>query len=262
MQKYYVYIWFLVDTKEVFYVGKGSGNRVTSMKDRNKHFRNIRKKCNCDYEIVKYFDNEEDAYNYEKELGIKYKNIGQAWCCYVLGKTDKYISNEIKRRISLTLNGRSSWNKGKKMSDEQRAKLSEIKKGYLQSDESKRKRSISLLGHKVSKQTRLKISISKMGNKNPMFGKKQTKETIMKRVKKMKGHKVSERTRELIGLANGKKVAQIDINSNEILQIYNSASEAARANGLNNSKISSVCNGRRKTTGGYRWEYLDKAIPS
>ena len=27
MNEYYVYEWFIVDTNEVFYVGKGKGNR-------------------------------------------------------------------------------------------------------------------------------------------------------------------------------------------------------------------------------------------
>ena len=43
-QMFYVYEWYIVETGEIFYVGKGSGNRVTSMKDRNEYFKNIRKK--------------------------------------------------------------------------------------------------------------------------------------------------------------------------------------------------------------------------
>ena len=260
--KYYVYIWFLVDNNEVFYVGKGSGNRVTSMKDRNRHFRNIRKQCKCDYQIVKYFDNEDEAYEYELELGTEYKKKGQAWCCYALGKINKFVSNETKKKISKTLEGNIPWNKGRSMSLEQRRKLSEIKKGTKQSDETRKRRSISLLGHGVSKETKEKISKAHIGENNPMFGKKQSAETIEKRRAKMAGHEVSEETRMKIGVSNGKRVAMIDSRTNEILRIYDSASEAARANGLNNSKISSVCNGVRKTTGGFRWEYLNKAIPS
>lgn len=257
MKKYYVYIWFLVDTNEVFYVGKGSGNRVTSMKNRNRHFCNIRKKCKCDYKIVEYFDNEDEAYDYEMKLGMEYKLKGQAWCCYVLGKTDKFFSNETKKKISKTLKGNTPWNKGCKMSLEQRMKLSKIKKGISQGERTKMRRSLSLIGHKVSKETRAKISVSRIGEKNPMFGKKQSEDTIKKRVAKMIDHEVSEDTKRKIGLSNGKRVAMIDPYTNKILKVYNSASEAARINCLNHSKISRVCRGGRKTTGGFIWKYID-----
>lgn len=262
MQKYYVYIWFLEDTGEVFYVGKGSGNRVTSLKDRNRHFLNIRRKCKCDYRIVRYFDDEEEAYRYELELGKEYKDKGQAWCCYVLGKTDKYLSAELKKRISGTLKGNIPWNKGKRLSESHKQKLSQIKKGKKQNEETKRRRSMSLLGHTVSEETRKKMSESMRGAKNHMYGKKQGEETIRKRSLKLKGHRVSEETRKKIGISNGRKVNMLDPATGKILKTYNSASEAARENGLDNSKISGVCNGRRKTTGGFGWEYSDKATPS
>lgn len=262
MQRYYVYIWFLADSGEVFYVGKGSGNRVTSLKDRNRHFLNIRRKCKCDYRIVRYFDTEEEAYRYELELGKEYKAKGQAWCCYVLGKTDKYLSGEVKKKISASLKGSTPWNKGKKMPESYKQKLSEAKKGKKQSAETKRRRSMSLLGHEVTEQTKRKISDAMQGEKNHMYGKKQSQETIMKRAAKLKGRKVSEVTRQKIGLANGRQVDMLDPVTGEILRTYNSASEAARANGLNNSKISAVCNGVRKTTGGFGWRYSDMATPS
>lgn len=262
MPKFYVYIWFIKESHKVFYVGKGSGNRATSMKDRNPYFRNIRKNYECDYEIVKYFDSEADAYEYEKLLGLEYKAKGEAWCCFVLGQTNKFLDNKTKAKISSSLKGNVPWSKGKKLSETTREKIRFALLGSHQSEETRKRRSAALLGHLVTKETRRKISQSKIGAKNPMFGKKQSAETIAKRKTAMMGHRVSQETREKIGISNGKKVMQIDPKTNEILNTYNSASDAARLNGLNHSKISRVCNGYRKTTGGYRWEYLDKAIPS
>lgn len=262
MPKFYVYIWFIKESHKVFYVGKGSGNRATSMKDRNPYFKNIRKNYECDYEIVKYFDSESDAYEYEKHLGLEYKAKGEAWCCFVLGQTDKFLDIKTKAKISKSLKGNMPWNKGKTMPEEIKEKQRRAKLGTHQSEETRRRRSSALLGHTVSKETRLKISKSKIGDKNPMFGKKQALETIEKRRLSMMGHKVSEETRIKIGIANGRRVAKIEPNTNEILNTYNSASEAARLNGLDNSKISMVCNGRRRTTGGFRWEYLDTVTPS
>ncbi|WP_455072265.1 NUMOD3 domain-containing DNA-binding protein [Prevotella melaninogenica] len=255
MQKYYVYIWYLKSSKEVFYVGKGSGNRVTSMKDRNKHFRNIRSKCECDYEIVKYFDDEEEAYDYELKLGTEYKAKGQAWCSYVLGKTDKFVSNETKRKIAKTLKGNTPWSKGKHLSEETKEKIRQAHLGKKQSEDAKKRRSIALMGHKMSKSTCKKIALSKMGEKNPMYGKKQSEETIRKRMAKMIGHEVSEETRMKIGISNGKKVAKIEVGTDKILMLYNSASEAARQNNMKNESISKCCRGERKTSGGFKWQY-------
>ena len=52
-----------------------------------------------------------------------------------------------------------------------------------------------------------------------------------------------------------KKVAKIDKNTNEILQIYDSIRDAERDNG-NSNHISDVCKGKRKTCQGYKWEYV------
>ena len=49
-----------------------------------------------------------------------------------------------------------------------------------------------------------------------------------------------------------KPVIQMDLNGN-ILNYYESMSEASRQTGCNISKISLVCSGKRHTTGGYKW---------
>lgn len=52
-----------------------------------------------------------------------------------------------------------------------------------------------------------------------------------------------------------RKVAKLDLQGNEI-EVYPSVSEAARKNGIKSAtKISSVCNGNRRTAGGFKWEY-------
>ena len=59
------------------------------------------------------------------------------------------------------------------------------------------------------------------------------------------------------GYIRNKKVAQINKNTNEIICIYESISEAARMLNLHNQLISQVCKGSRKTTGGYKWIYAN-----
>jgi len=161
--KYYVYEWFIVETEEVFYVGKGSGNRVASMKDRNEYFRNIRKKHNCDYRIVKYFDDEQEAYNFEREYGLEKKEIGQARACYVLGNINRYIDKNTILKMSKTHFKKKHipWNTGMKMDESFKEKCRINNLGKKQSEYTKNKRSMSLMNHSVSESARKRISESR-----------------------------------------------------------------------------------------------------
>ena len=71
----------------------------------------------------------------------------------------------------------------------------------------------------------------------------------------MIGHNVSEETRAKIGIANGKKVAKIEVGTDNILMVYNSVSDAARQNNMNDNGIYKCCKGERKTSGGFKWQY-------
>lgn len=66
--------------------------------------------------------------------------------------------------------------------------------------------------------------------------------------------KTSEKTWEIFP----KKVAQIDNSTNEIINVYNSISDAYRSLGKEQSgHIASVCKGKRQTAYGYKWKYID-----
>ena len=52
-----------------------------------------------------------------------------------------------------------------------------------------------------------------------------------------------------------KPVAQIDIKTNQILNIYPSVSAAQRAIGGNNH-INAVCMGKRNSAAGFKWKYV------
>ena len=53
-----------------------------------------------------------------------------------------------------------------------------------------------------------------------------------------------------------KKVAQIDKNTNEVIQVFESAAEAGRYLNKKNSHIIEVCQGKYKTAYGYKWVYI------
>lgn len=63
-----------------------------------------------------------------------------------LERKRKPRSEDTKRKMSEKLKGRTTWNKGLKMSEEYRKKLSEAHKGIIPSEETRRKKSESLKG--------------------------------------------------------------------------------------------------------------------
>lgn len=52
-----------------------------------------------------------------------------------------------------------------------------------------------------------------------------------------------------------RKVAKLD-NDGNVLDTFNSIKEAKESIGVKNAHISDVCNGSRKTAGGFKWKYL------
>lgn len=60
------------------------------------------------------------------------------------------------------------------------------------------------------------------------------------------------------GQKTNRKVAQIDLKTQEILHIYDSIALASRETGCDNSGISKVCRGKRSQTGGFFWKYVDE----
>lgn len=78
--KFYIYEWYNIDTKEVFYVGKGKGNRYKVVKGRNSYFLNYHNKYSCAVRKVRQGMAEKEAYAYEIDLISYYKDINQCKC--------------------------------------------------------------------------------------------------------------------------------------------------------------------------------------
>ena len=94
--------------------------------------------------------------------------------------------------------------------------------------------------HYVSEETRKKMSIKFSGKNNPRHGVKG----CTRNAEQLKGHAKS----------CSKPVIQFDKNGKKICN-YKSLKEAAEANGINASGISSCLKGNAKTCGGYTWKY-------
>lgn len=53
-------------------------------------------------------------------------------------------------------------------------------------------------------------------------------------------------------------VGMIEPDTGEVIGIFRSIKTAAAILGLSDEKISAVCKGKRKTTGGYNWQYMEE----
>lgn len=100
---------------------------------------------------------------------------------------------------------------------------------------------------KFSKEAIEKIRSSKLGTNNPMFGKTLSSEHKRKMSFALKGRKSPKTSKAL-----SKSVVQYDSQGRKIA-VWPSQKMASETLQIQNSHISEVCNGKRKTAGGYKW---------
>lgn len=142
--------------------------------------------------------------------------------------------------------GRPAWNKGKKMSEEQKKKISETQKVKKGSEEARRKMSERMKGKNHpfygkhhSEETRRKMSEAQKGRPSPLRGTHFSEEHILK----MRHTKTC------------RKVLQLSKDGSEVIREYHSIAEAARNIGCTRQNITSVVVGRTEFAGGYKWRY-------
>jgi len=76
---FYIYEWYIEETNEIIYVGKGNKKRYLS-KQHNSMFKEFIKRYNCKSRIIEYFDNEQTAYEKEFERINELKLKDQCVC--------------------------------------------------------------------------------------------------------------------------------------------------------------------------------------
>jgi len=149
-------------------------------------------------------------------------------------------------------------NKGWKMSEKAKLKLSIANKGKTISEEHKKaiseKNKILRTGVRLSEEHIEAIRKVRTG----WSLSEDTRDKIrQKAMGRDKGKILTQETKDKIGLAFSKTVLQYtldDIYVNE----YISASEAARQLNIANSSISSCCRNIRSTAGGFKWKYKNE----
>lgn len=141
MRRFYVYEWFIVDTLEVFYVGKGTGNRRFETHNRNQYFMNVYNKYECAVRIFKQSLTNEEACELEKDRIAEMWAKGWAKCNLNNGGTGfaEGELNPIHKRVNsenyvnpfsvMKFEGEDNHFYGRKHSEESRRKISENRKG-------------------------------------------------------------------------------------------------------------------------------------
>lgn len=135
--------------------------------------------------------------------------------------------------------------------------------GRSLTEETKQKISKALKGRKLTDETKMKIGKASEGRN---VGRRHTEDELEKmsqprkrkcqpnpnsKIYNLRSEDVKKRIQES---SHKKEVLQKDIDGN-VLNIYDSLSNASRATGINLGNISSCCNKRVKTVGGFIWEF-------
>lgn len=248
-KRYYVYAWYIKNTNEVFYIGKGTGNRYKTRKRENSYFMKILNSHECESTIIKDQLNEEEAFKLEKELiAFHRKNSPRLTNVLDGGQNPPKLtgipkSEEWKKKTS------ASNKKFYENHPERKKERSERLKEYLRTDKGKEFLEKSLEARRTPEFRELQRQRSIKALNTPEFHRKHS--ALMKEINNR-----PEMIARNIGANNHNAhgVMQFDLNGN-FIDSYETITEASKKTGCSISKISAVAQGRRKTTGGYFWRY-------
>lgn len=157
-----------------------------------------------------------------------------------------------KKKISESQSGYNNYWYGKKLSIEHKKKLSEIKKGKpngllgrKRPEWVRKKLSESQKGRIVSQETREKLRKANTGRKHSDEFKKKVSESHKGEKSHLYG-KPSPKRKKVICLDDGK--------------IFDCIMDAAKYYGAFRNNVSSVCNGKLKTTKGLRFKFIESDL--
>lgn len=233
---YYVYIWYIVETNEVFYVGKGKGKRYKDTSHRNKFFKDMYDSHNCD--VRKIYENltESEAFQKEQETIKWYKE-----------NTNFRLTNQTDGG-----EGSSGWVPPKEFRDKQ----SKIHKEQWQDEEFREKMMIIRTdddGPYKSKEFREKISQLVQGKNNPNYNHRWTEDMKEKLRQKQKENDL------YINETNPNAKRVVCIETGEVFDCVKFAIE--KYNIKDHANMSAALKHPIRTAGGYHWvEYKDEFL--
>jgi len=238
---FYVYIHRKKTTKEVFYVGKGKGNRAYQKSRRNKFWKNIVEKHDFIVDFVEVGLQEWAAFELEQNLIAYYgrRDLNDGPLVNATeggeGAVGHIWSEELRA-------WRSEKTKEQFSSEEMRKKASDAKRGRKLTQEH-RLLSLAALDRGREKQKQVTSLMLKEKWKDPEFRQKMSD--------RASSFKMPEEAKTKIANALSKPVKRSDG------QVFKSISEAGRVLGRYPNKIVLAVNGKRKTAYGYKWEFVN-----
>lgn len=181
--------------------------------------------CQKEIEMISFYKSNDPEYGYNLANGGKYA-----------GKQ----SEATKEKISKTLTGRKLYEKTRESISKGHIEYYKTHEHYMKgkhlSEETRNKISTSLTG---------RTGISRSGDKNPMYGKKQTEESNYK---------------NMMSQPNKKRVAKINKDTLELIDIYESYNQAAKLNNCYHSNIARACKEKHRIVAGFKWRLYDEHI--
>lgn len=163
---YYVYKWTRLDTNQVFYIGKGHGNRYKDRSMRNRYFNNVVNKVGMDNILIEIIeDNLDEETSFKREIYYidKYKSLGH-------------------KLTNMTSGGEGSSDWYKFLSEEEKERHKEVSKSFTgrhHTEETKKKMSKSMTGlkHHFTEESRKRLSDAAKSRPAYFKGKHHTDET-------------------------------------------------------------------------------------
>lgn len=153
---YYTYGHYKADSKELFYIGKGKGNRSHEKDSRSDHWRNIVNKYGYTVEIFAEWESEKDAFIHERFLIECFKDLTSL--CNLTDGGDGcsgYIwTDEQKAKLKLRIHP----NLGKKTPDHVRRQIGLSQLGVARGPHSKEHSQKISLAHKGKVKTKEHIA--------------------------------------------------------------------------------------------------------
>lgn len=187
-------------------------------------------------ELISLYRSADPKYGYNIDLGGNCAGKHSKQTCKKISQSKKgwNPSEETRKRMSAAKKGKplpaSTIEKlrgrtGKPLNENQRAALLKANIGRIVSEETRKKQSEAHKGKTLPEEQKKKISES---------------------------GKIAQRKCKAV------RVAQISIDGNEVVKVWDCMSDIYTELGINIAHVCACCRGQRKKTGGFRWEYADK----
>lgn len=222
---------------------------------------NMRWKNGFGYESSPHFWNAIQKYGWDSfDHEIVYDGLSEEHACF--------LEQDLIKRYKATdrrygYNQKSGGEKGSKLNNEVRQRMSEnMKKYYLEHPEAKEIQSKKAKGFHHSNESKLKMSEAAKRRHYTLTDEWKRKIGYANKARLSTDKNLYEETclrcREN-GKKRQKKVNQFSL-TGEFITCFENAHAAERDTGIKNGNISACCRGIKKTAGGYKWQYANENI--